>query len=155
VNTSAITHAVNLTTGQDSAGNVSLRSATEAINAAGASTPALITFDIPNTDSGYQPCTNSFQIMDSDSVNPPVVIAVYTQPGAIRNTLAYRVGNNAVLKINLDGGTGGYDGISLPDDSTVTGLAITHFSHFGVWASSNDLIVENFVGTDVSGTLAE
>jgi hypothetical protein len=90
------------------------------------------------------------------SFNKAVVIDGYTQTGANQNTWAYRSGNNAILKIDLDGGGSGYDGISLTDNSTVTGLAINRFNDYGVRIfGSNDLIVGNFVGTDVSGTLAE
>jgi hypothetical protein len=54
VNTTADTSAVNPMVGaQDSNGNISLRSAIQAVNAAGASTPALIAFDIPTSDPGY------------------------------------------------------------------------------------------------------
>jgi hypothetical protein len=80
----------------------------------------------------------------------------YTQPGASPNTLT--VGNDAKLRIELDGSSAGaaVDGLRLTaGHNTVRGLAINHFSRFGVYisTSSNNVIAGNFIGTDATGTL--
>ncbi len=82
------------------------------------------------------------------------IIDGYTQPGASPNTLAS--GNNAVLKVGLDGANAGSaSGLLLAGgSSTVRGLAIGNFSGNGVHLASSDNVIEgNFIGTDVTGTM--
>lgn len=93
-----------------------------------------------------------------------VIIDGYTQPGASVNTLA--VGDNAVLKIEIDGSNLSAIAPDLfhfgGDGSTVRGLSITHVgsrcfvigvSTAGVAVSSNNnTIAGNFIGTDADGS---
>ena len=117
------------------------------------------------------------------TVATPVVLDGYSQAGSNKNTVAngsdavirveldgsgiplsnqtfynYGPGNSAV------GGIGGPTVLKLTSsDSTVTGLAVNGLQadvsligRIGIWVSggSNNHIIGNFVGTDVSGTLA-
>ncbi len=108
-----------------------------------------IEFDIPL--SGMQTIKPGVQL---PTVTAPATIDGYTQGPASENTLAQ--GNNAVLRIELDGSdaTG-----SLPDglvisasNSVVRGLVINRFGGEGIQLSgSNNKVEGNFVGTDSSG----
>ena len=88
-------------------------------------------------------------------VTQRITIDGYTQPGATENALAQ--GNNAVLRIELDGSSA--PGAFLPDgllisasDSVVRGLVINRFAGEGVQLSgSNNRVEGNFIGTDSSG----
>jgi hypothetical protein len=130
-----------------------------------------IDFDIPTTDVGYQSSTGSFLIQPAPApesngfanfaglpaVTEPVIINGYTQPDASGNTLAS--GDNAVLKIQLDGSNAGNSGVGLVlsgGNTTVCGLVISDWGADGVWSLSdkND-ISGNFVGTDVTGKVAQ
>jgi hypothetical protein len=103
-------------------------------------------------------------------ISDPVTIDGYTQPGASKNTLAD--GDNAVLKIALDGANAGVgaNGLEISaGQSVVRGLAIGRFRtlppsgivHFDPGGSAIDLntsdgnIIEgNFLGADARGTTA-
>jgi CSLREA domain-containing protein len=90
------------------------------------------------------------------AITKPVIINGYSQPGASPNTLA--VGDNAVLQIELNGaGVSFGTGLDLlGGNSTVRGLVINRFqSGVGISLQSNggNLIVGNFIGTDVTGTV--
>jgi trimeric autotransporter adhesin len=89
-------------------------------------------------------------------VADPVVMDGYTQSGASSNTLV--TGNNAVLKIRLDGNSAANNvpGLTLwGGNSTVRGLAITRFksgSGDGIEVFSDDNLVEgNFIGVNTDG----
>ena len=87
-------------------------------------------------------------------ISDPVIIDGYTQPGAIPNTLA--VGNNARLRIELDGTlAGNSDGLAIrTSDSTIRGLVVNQFAGAGISVSEvNNQVVGNFIGTDPTGTL--
>lgn len=82
-----------------------------------------------------------------------VVIDGYSQAGAGVNTLTQ--GDNAVLRIELDG-----TGLRIGAGCTVRGLVINRVpaignGGYGLELGGNDAVVTgNFIGTDVSGTLA-
>ena len=91
------------------------------------------------------------------TVTNPVVIDGYSQTGASANTLA--VGDNAVLKIELDGASAGTGtaGLTLAaGGSTVRGLVINRFGGDGIDVNgsgpANDTIAGNFIGTNASGS---
>jgi hypothetical protein len=101
------------------------------------------------------------------SVLPTITGAVtldgYTQPGAAQNTLA--AGDNAVLRVELDGTDAGPgDGLVIKaGSSTVRGLVVNRFatlpgdrtvSGIALQTAGGNHVEGNFVGTDVSGTLA-
>jgi hypothetical protein len=107
-------------------------------------------------------------------ITQPVVIDGYSQgegtsQAASENTLGIGPlsqghengdGDNAVLRIELDGSlaVSGPVGLNLTGGcSTVEGLAINNFPLVGISTSNNgdDVIQGNFIGTDISGTLAE
>src|SRR5439155_20528636 len=78
-------------------------------------------------------------------------------PGASPNTLA--IGDNAVLKIVLDGSqAGAVDGLVIGGgNSTLRGLVIDNFasgSGIVLNGSGNDVVIGNFIGTDVTGESA-
>ena len=94
-------------------------------------------------------------------ISDSVVLDGYTQPGAHPNTNPPGMGKNAVLKIDLVGNT--LDILS--NNSTVRGLVIRSSTHsrpcisigsisMGNGNGSNTRIEGNFIGTDITGTLA-
>jgi hypothetical protein len=87
----------------------------------------------------------------------PLIIDGYSQSGASPNTLA--TGDNAVLKIDIDGalaGSGASAFLLGSGNTTIKGLAITHFSAYAIFVQSNNNTIEgNFLGTDPTGTVAE
>src|SRR4051794_15934114 len=80
-----------------------------------------------------------------------------TQAGAQMNSLA--VGDNAVLKIVLDGtnATANANGLAISvGNSVVQGLAIGNFGGSAILLSvgGNDVVQGNFIGTDAAGRVA-
>ncbi len=129
-----------------------------AIQQANATTGAdTINFNIPGT--GVQTIhVNSGSFGALPPITEQVSIDGYTQPGASPNTLA--VGNNAALKIELDGTNvaGGNSGLEIltADSSVIKGLVINRFRGPGIAISGDSVanrIEGNFVGTDATGTL--
>ena len=89
-------------TNTNDSGPGSLRQAILDANAA--TGPQTITFDIPNTDPGFNAATGTWTIIPASAlpqITNAVTIDGYSQPGSSVNTLAQ--GDNAVLKIVLDG----------------------------------------------------
>ena len=89
-----------------------------------------------------------------------VILDGYTQPGASPNTNGPGLGDDAVLRIELDGTSwqSGLTGLSVTTpDNTIQGLAIDHFNLgidlTGATATGNR-VQGNYVGTGVSGMLA-
>jgi hypothetical protein len=120
--------------------------------------PDVIAFDIPATDPGYNSTTGAFTIQPHSAlpaITDTLILDGYTQPGASPNTLA--IGDNAVLRIVLDGSqAGGADGLDLyAGTCTVRGLVIGNFDGIGLALYGNGNLVEgNYVGTDATGTRA-
>jgi hypothetical protein len=110
--------------------------------------PDRIVFNIPGDGLQSIRLTNALP-----ALTDPVEIDGYTQPGSSPNTLADA--DNAVLRIQLDGGSLAFDGlVLLGDNSTIRGLNIVGF-YLGIFVqSSSNLIVGNFIGTDHHGTIA-
>jgi titin len=85
-----------------------------------------------------------------------VSINGYSQTGASQNTLA--TGNNAVLKVQLNGTNAGpVNGLTIEaSDSTITGLVINRFRDDGVViigsGATGNRIQGNFIGTNAAGT---
>ena len=110
-----------------------------------------IEFDIPG--SGVQTIT---PISALPTITRPVVIDGYTQPGASPNTLA--TGNNAALKIELNGTNAGSDALLITHtsgSSTIKGLVINRFGE-GISITGDTVgnrIEGNFIGTDPTGTI--
>jgi hypothetical protein len=88
------------------------------------------------------------------TVTRPVVIDGYSQPGSSPNTLA--VGDNAVLTIELSGGGGPFDGLSISAaGTTLQGLVVNGFQGNGISVTGADAVVQGcYIGTDPSGTIA-
>lgn len=109
----------------------------------------LIDFNIPGA--GVQTIAPASGL---PTITDPVTIDGYTQPGASPNTLA--VGNDAVLRIELDGSGAGHAAYGLRifgGNSTVRGLVINRFANDGIWLWSQANVIEgNFVGIDPTGT---
>ena len=108
-----------------------------------------------------QPTRSLPTIIDS------IVIDGYTQAGATPNTLPPLGPLDTVLKIELDGTNVESDGLELTfgqsvesidaGQSTIKGLAINRFGGDGIELNTldgNNLIAGNFIGTDVTGTIA-
>jgi len=90
------------------------------------------------------------------TITGSVVIDGYTQPGSSVNTNAFSSGNNAGLRIEIDGTNAGLttSGFTLlGGGNTVKGLVINSFGEAAiVLAQAGGNVVEgNYIGTDVSG----
>jgi CSLREA domain-containing protein len=89
------------------------------------------------------------------SITAPVIVNGYSQPGASANTLA--VGNDAVLKIEINGTTAGGVGLTLAagsGGSTIRGLVVNRFATAILVQSAGNLLAGNFIGIDPTGTIA-
>ncbi len=130
----------------------------EAINQANANAgPDTIEFDIPGAGPHtIQPTTGLPEITDT------VIIDGYTQTGATPNTNLPGFGNNAVLKIELDGSNAGDESglVITAADCTVKGLVINRFGVAGIFingtgasgSASGNVVQGNFIGTDATGS---
>jgi hypothetical protein len=125
-----------------------------AINSVNADTgpfPDTIDFNIPGT--------GPFTIQPTSqlpTINNPVIIDGYSQPGSSANTSAQ--GDNAVLMIDLNGSNTFFsDGLVLDGgNSTVEGLAINQFNNaIDLENAGGDVVSGNFIGTDVTGEISE
>lgn len=106
--------------------------------------------------------TSTTKVIAPSTPLPPLTDAVsingYSQPGASANSLA--VGNDAVLKIVLDGVNAGQDSVGIEikgTNSVIRGLVIMRFDGAGISVStgSRNLIRGNFIGTNAAGSLAQ
>jgi hypothetical protein len=119
--------------------------------------PDVIAFNIPTGDVGYDSTTGAFTIQPLSAlpdIIDPVIIDGYSQLDASPNTQA--VGDDAVLKIELDGSlAGSASGLVIAaSSSTVRGLVINRFAGSGIDITGDDnVIVGNFIGTNVTGTV--
>jgi hypothetical protein len=110
-----------------------------------------INFNLPNFNTSIRPNSGLPVITDQ------VTIDGYSQSGASPNTLALAKGDDAVIKVELDGSAAG-DAFGLDirsaSNSVIRGLAINRFSSDGISITGGlDVRVEgNFIGTDRSGT---
>ena len=134
----------------DGTGDCTLRAAMEEANAvAGKDT---IAFDIPGDGPHtIQPSSGLPGITDS------VYIDGYTQPGASPNSNPPNLGKNTILMIEIDGTNADANGFTINfENSTLRGMAINRFSGHGIiiLASGGNSIEGNFIGTDISGTVA-
>jgi CSLREA domain-containing protein len=135
-----------------------LREAITASNGIAGSRMNNIRFGIPGT--GVHTITPQTAL---PRITRPVTIDGYTQPGASPNTLSK--GTNAALKIELNGSdmqpTAGLfpNGLSIESSNVVVrGLVVNRFTDQGINVGFDDYtnvtLAGNFVGTDVSGTIA-
>lgn len=87
-------------------------------------------------------------------VDSAVTIDGYTQAGSSRNTLAD--GDDAVLRIELDGGAGPFNGavVLAADGGALQGMAINRFGYTGAQLNAATTVRGCFIGTDPSGTVA-
>ncbi len=111
-----------------------------------------ITFAIPG--SGVHTITPTSPL---PALTDSVILDGYSQPGAQPNSLAD--GDNAVLTIEIDGSLAGpsADGLLVSADGTVIrGLAVHSFQGPEIEVQSADgvSVAGNFIGTDVTGSLA-
>jgi CSLREA domain-containing protein len=109
--------------------------------------------DYPNSWWSIHPATPLPQISNAVFING------YSQPGASANTKHFNEDDIAILRLELKG-TGLDTGLDLEPGaggSTISGLVINNFAQTGVFINDTgwDEISGNFIGTDVSGTLAQ
>ncbi|MGB5757987.1 MAG: CSLREA domain-containing protein, partial [Acidimicrobiales bacterium] len=131
-----------------------LRAAIQEANAS--TTINRIDFDIPATEAGYEPSPLAFRIQPSGSVLPnitdPVVIDGSTQPEFVGAGRPVIVLDGAAAPMSGDP-----NGLSLnAGNSTIRGLVIQNFGEDGIEVdvNGNNLIAGNYIGTDVTGTVA-
>ena len=148
------------------AGDCSLRGAIAAANATSALD--LIAFNIPTSDAGYQITSQHWRIAvgatSLPTIETPLTIDGYTQPGALENTnTPIQGGLNTVLKIELSSlapptGTGLFIGQNTPGGGatvTLRGLAINRFGNQVLFNGASAHRIEGcFFGTDISGSFA-
>ena len=153
-NVATVTFSVNpktfVVTNTNDSGLGSLRQAILDANLATSAPPDTIQFDIP----GSGPFTIA-PLTALPAVTHATIVSGYTQPGASANTLAQ--GDNAVIVIALNGSNiSGADGLVLAAaGTTIEGLAIGEFGNgIHVLAPGDDTIAGDFLGTDVTGTVA-
>lgn len=189
MNVSAITVTVNSTADTDGtppyttpetspgSGIVTLRSAVRYSQGATAVAPTTIIFDIPTTDPGFQPLTNTWRItpvlvMGSGApffINAKqVIIDGYqgnTAHPASANTNPMEAGSNAVIRIEIRGQgisntTGSCFRVTGVNGCEFRGLCINRFLGFPAVAAGiavrgtnaqNTIVAGNFLGTDVTG----
>jgi CSLREA domain-containing protein len=122
--------------------------------------PATDEASLSNPDPDYP---NSWWSIHPGMPLPQICNAVfingYSQPGASANTKHFNEDDNAILRLELKG-TGLDTGLDLErgaGGSTISGLVINNFAQTGVFLNDTgwDEISGNFIGTDVSGTLAQ
>ena len=143
------------------ASDCSLRGAIIAANAS----PAfdLIAFNIPTSDAGYQAATQHWRIAVGatalPSIETPLTIDGYTQPGALVNTNSpVQGGLNTVLKIELSPltpllGIGLVIAQNAPATVTLRGLAVNSFgSQLVINGNSTHRVEGCFFGTNISGS---
>jgi hypothetical protein len=120
-----------------------------------------------NSDTGPFPDTIDFDIAGTGpftiqptsqlpTINNPVIIDGYSQPGASPNTSAQ--GDNAVIMVDLNGSNTFFsDGLVLAGgNSTVEGLAINQFNNaIDLDSAGGDVVSGDFIGTDVTGEIGE
>jgi hypothetical protein len=116
-----------------------------------------INFNIGGTAGVKTINVGSTGLEELPAITEAVTINGYTQRGAKENTLAE--GNNAVLKIQLNGTNAGTfaDGLLIgASNSTIKGLVINRFGENGIYLpnvlSGLNNIEGNFIGTSASGT---
>ena len=129
----------------------SLRWAITQVNADKSKAVDTIDFNIPGTG----PFTIAPQSA-LPAITHPVLIDGYSQPGS--SPTRWPIGENAVILIQLSGASAGFsDGLEImASKSTVRGLAINGFEQEGIrlFSGTKDTIDGNFLGTDVTGTVA-
>jgi titin len=125
------------------------------------SNPDQITFNIPQSDPGYDGATNTWTISPKSALNQitkPVFINGYSQPGSRANTNGPGQGDNAVLTIVLDGMNAGTSANGLllgAGSSTIAGLVIDRFRANGIMiltSGTGDLIAGDIIGLNAAGT---
>jgi CSLREA domain-containing protein len=139
----------------------------EAIDAANLSPGSRIAFAIPTGVGGDAGCDVSgvctisptLALGNLPSIPDAVFIDGYSQPGASQNTKHLDEGDDAVLKIVLDGsnittGGRGLDLVCCGGGSVIRGLVINHWTEAGIAIADNggNTIAGNFIGVDVAGT---
>src|SRR5438132_550397 len=142
LSTGALANTFTVTNTNDT-GTGSLRQAiTDANNHSGLDT---IDFNIPGA--GVHTITPATAL---PNITDAVIIDGYTQPGASANTLA--VGDNAQLRIQLDGSTTAGNGLAFGrrGGSTVRGLMINRYQ-VGIFLSGGSQSGSNIIGGTVTG----
>jgi titin len=122
--------------------------------------PDQITFNIPQSDPGFNRTTNTWTISPIsplDGIGRPVFINGYSQPGSKPNTSGPGQ-DNAVLTIVLDGSHAGQlaNGLLIgAGNSTISGLVIANFKANGISilnSGAGDLITGDIIGLNAAGT---
>jgi trimeric autotransporter adhesin len=114
-----------------------------AINSANGNTGSTIAFNIPTSDSGYNPTTQTFTISLSSAL--PQISAPVTIDGTTES--AFLGGQPAIIAINGGGISNGLNLASGPGGSDILGLEILDFSGAGILAQT----ANNTIGATTAG----
>jgi len=139
-------------TNTNDSGPGSLRQAI--LDANGTAGADLIAFNVPGPGVHAISPLSALPALTDDA---GVTIDGYTQPAATPNSVA--IGDNAVLRIELDGTVAGVNVAGLIFHSSanlVRGLVVNRFDRDGIWIQkgSGNEVIGCFIGTDFSGTAA-
>lgn len=115
--------------------------------------PHTINFAITGSTGGIQTITLASTL---PVILQPITIDGTSQPGFSANTLSVGAGNNAAIKIQLDGKnltSGGEVGLYLNSGgSTVQGLSIVNFP-YGIYANGDNITIKgNYFGVNADGS---
>lgn len=127
-----------------------------------------VAFDIPQSDSGFQPATQHWRILVNEpqlipAAIAPVLIDGYSQPGAVPNSnTPVEGGLNGTLKIEIRGvnpiGNANY-ALQLNGEqaSVVRGVAINNYLNAQIYLSGGGAhrIEGCYLGTDITGNTAQ
>ena len=132
-----------------------LRAAIEEANAGPINT---IEFNIPISDAGYSVGPPAYWSIAPASALPNLTIDATTQAGWIANTNSALQALNGTLVIELDGSSVvADDGLHVSGATvTIRGVVVNRFGDVGIKisnTSSESVVVGNYVGTDITGTI--
>jgi hypothetical protein len=135
---------VLLVANTNDSGAASLRQAILNVNAQPGSQPVGIVFNIPGN--GVQ------------TITPLTALPTLTHPAILDATTQAGYAGSPIIELNGSSAGAGVDGIHITaGNSTVRGFVINRFGGDGIRLESNgsDVILGNYVGTDVSGAVSQ
>jgi CSLREA domain-containing protein len=107
-----------------------------------------------NGNAGADTITFDIGAGGAQTITPATPLPAITEAVTIDGTT--QTGYDTTPIIELDGSAAGASATGLyatADNTTIKGLVVNRFSYVGIWLQgANDLVVGNFIGTNVAGT---